>query len=193
MLRSLRSALARFAVRRAAASQREAPKRADLWLRLGCALTPAFADTYPALVQLRRAIEDRWGAVAAAQEAAQRFPENPDAWMVLGEAWQMAFRQQDALVAYEQGLALEERPRGAPVRGARRAVPGEARRLRLLPKAVQRHGVREQNDRRHDVRRRHIARVLRHVRHGRPGSLRPAHRARATTRSAASRIPRTAA
>ncbi len=111
MLRSLRSALARFAVRRAAACQREAPKRADLWLRLGCALTPAFADTYPALVQLRRAIEDRWGAVAAAQEAAQRFPENPDAWMLLGEAWQMTFRQQDALVAYEQVLALEERPR----------------------------------------------------------------------------------
>src|SRR5206468_2908220 len=66
MLRSLRSALARFAMRRAAACQREAPKRADLWLRLGCALTPAFAETYPALVQLRRAIEDRWGAVAAA-------------------------------------------------------------------------------------------------------------------------------
>src|SRR5437870_10985168 len=117
MLRSLRSALARFAVRRAAASQREAPKRADLWLRLGCALTPAFADTYPALVQLRRAIEDRWGAVAAAQEAAQRFPENPDAWMLLGEAWQMAFRQQDALVAYEQVLALEERPDAALAAG----------------------------------------------------------------------------
>src|SRR6266550_1555991 len=117
MLRSLRSALARFAVRRAAACQREAPKRADLWLRLGCALTPAFADTYPALVQLRRAIEDRWGAVAAAQEAAQRFPENPDAWMLLGEAWQMTFRQQDALVAYEQVLALEERPDAALAAG----------------------------------------------------------------------------
>src|SRR6266513_1646860 len=117
MLRSLRSALARFAVRRAAACQREAPKRADLWLRLGCALTPAFAGTYPALVQLRRAIEDRWGAVAAAQEAAQRFPENPDAWMLLGEAWQMTFRQQDALVAYEQVLALEERPDAALAAG----------------------------------------------------------------------------
>ena len=117
MLRSLRSALARFAVRRAAACQREAPKRADLWLRLGCALTPAFADTYPALVQLRRAMEDRWGAVAAAQDAAQRFPENPDAWMLLGEAWQMAFRQQDALVAYEQVLALEERPDAALAAG----------------------------------------------------------------------------
>jgi tetratricopeptide (TPR) repeat protein len=117
MLRSLRSALARFAVRRAAACQREAPKRADLWLRLGCALTPAFAETYPALVQLRRAIDDRWGAVAAAQEGAQRFPENPDAWMLLGEAWQMAFRQHDALVAYEQVLALEERPDAALVAG----------------------------------------------------------------------------
>jgi tetratricopeptide (TPR) repeat protein len=117
MLRSLRSALARFAVRRAAACQREAPKRADLWLRLGCALTPAFAETYPALVQLRRAIDDRWGAVAAAQEGAQRFPENPDAWMLLGEAWQMAFRQHDALVAYEQVLALEERPDAALAAG----------------------------------------------------------------------------
>src|SRR2546428_8766588 len=85
MLRSLRSALARFAVRRAAACQREAPKRADLWLRLGCALAPTFAESHPALVRLRRAIEDRWGAVAAAQQAAQRFPENPDAWMLLGK------------------------------------------------------------------------------------------------------------
>src|SRR2546426_3739259 len=117
MLRSLRSALARFAVRRAAACQREAPKRADLWLRLGCALAPTFAESHPALVRLRRAIEDRWGAVAAAQQAAQRFPENPDAWMLLGEAWQMVFRQQDALVAYEQALALEERPDAAVAAG----------------------------------------------------------------------------
>jgi len=65
MLRSLRSAFARFAVRRAAACQRAAPKRADLWLQLGCALTPTFAESYTALVRLRRAIEDRWGALAA--------------------------------------------------------------------------------------------------------------------------------
>jgi tetratricopeptide (TPR) repeat protein len=109
MLRSLRSGLVRFTMRRAAASQRDAPKRADWWLRIGCAITPAFADCYTALVRLRRAIEDRWGALAAAQEAAERFPENPDAWMLLGEACQMVFRQQDALHAYEQVLALEER------------------------------------------------------------------------------------
>src|SRR2546426_3572883 len=117
MFRSLRSALARFAVRRAAACQRHAPKRAAWWLEIGCALAPTFAESYPALVRLRRAIEDRWGAVAAAQQAAQRFPENPDAWMLLGEAWQMVFRQQDALVAYEQVLALEERPDAALAAG----------------------------------------------------------------------------
>src|SRR5256712_8791213 len=117
MLRSLRSALARFAVRRAAACQRDAPKRADLWLRLGCAVAPTFAESHPALVRLRRAIEDRWGAVAAAQEAAQRFPANPDAWMLLGEPLLMVFRQQDALVAYEQVLALEERPDAALAAG----------------------------------------------------------------------------
>jgi tetratricopeptide (TPR) repeat protein len=117
MLRSLRSALARFAVRRAAACQRHAPKRADGWLRLGCALAPAFAEPYPALVRLRRAIEDRWGALAAAQEAAERFPENPDAWLLLGEACQMVFRQQDALHAYEEALALEERPDAALAAG----------------------------------------------------------------------------
>jgi tetratricopeptide (TPR) repeat protein len=117
MLRSLRSALARFAVRRAAACQRHAPKRADGWLRLGCALAPAFTEPYPALVRLRRAIEDRWGALAAAQEAAERFPENPDAWLLLGEACQMVFRQQEALHAYEEALALEERPDAALAAG----------------------------------------------------------------------------
>lgn len=129
MLRSLRSTLVRFAVRRAAASQRDAPKRADWWLRLGCALSPAFAECYPALVRLRRAIEDRWGAVAAAQEAVERFSANPDAWMLLGEAFQMVFRQQDALVAYEQVLALEERPDAALAAGdlyRRAGRPAEA-------------------------------------------------------------------
>jgi tetratricopeptide (TPR) repeat protein len=117
MFRSSRSALARFAVRRAAACQRHAPKRAAWWLELGCALTPVFAEPYPALVRLRRAIEDRWGALAAAQEAVERFPENPDAWLLLGAAYQMVFRQQEALVAYEQALALEERPDAALAAG----------------------------------------------------------------------------
>jgi len=117
MLRALRSALVRFTVRRAAASQRDAPRRADWWLRAGCAMSPAFGECHPALVRLRRAIEDRWGAVAAAQDAVERFPANPDAWMLLGEAFQMVFRQHDALVAYEQVLTLEERPDAALAAG----------------------------------------------------------------------------
>src|SRR2546426_1083335 len=117
MLHTLRSALARFAVRRAAASKRFAPKRADFWLRRACRFTPVLAEPYPALVQLRRAMEDRWGAVATAQEGTQRFPDNPDAWMLLGEAYQMVFRQKDALAAYEQALALEERPDAAVAAG----------------------------------------------------------------------------
>jgi tetratricopeptide (TPR) repeat protein len=117
MLRSVRAALVRFAVRRAAACQRHAPHRAALWLRVGCALSPAFAEPFPALVHLCRALEDRWGALAAAQAAVRRFPGNPDAWMLLGEASQMAFRQREALVAYEQALALEERPDAAMAAG----------------------------------------------------------------------------
>src|SRR5207249_12311889 len=62
---SLRSALARFAVRRAAASQREAPRRAELWLRLGCALAPTFAVSYPALVRPPRPTGPRWRAATA--------------------------------------------------------------------------------------------------------------------------------
>src|SRR5881296_3364389 len=117
MFRSLRSSLARFAVRRAAACQRFAPRRADFWLRLACRFTPVYAEAYPALVRLLRAIEDRWGALAAAQDATDRFSENPDAWMLLGEAYQMVYRQKDALAAYEQALALEERPDAAVAAG----------------------------------------------------------------------------
>jgi tetratricopeptide (TPR) repeat protein len=129
MLRALRSALVRFTVRRAAASQRDAPRRADWWLQIGCTLSPVFGECFPALVRLRRAIEDRWGAVAAAQEAAGRFPENPDAWMLLAEAFQMVFRQHDALVAYEQVLTIEERPDAALAAGdlyARAGRPADA-------------------------------------------------------------------
>ncbi len=118
MLRSLRAALGRFCVRRAAAAQRDAPRAALAWLRLGSKLSPAFGDTYPALVHLSRALEDRWGAVAAAREATRRFPDHADAWMLLGEALQMVFRQEDALGAFEQALALEERADAAMAAGA---------------------------------------------------------------------------
>ena len=117
MWKRFRAALVRFAVRRAAACQRHAPKRAAVWLRLACSWTPAFGEAYVALVHLSRAMEDRWGALATAQEATERFPENPDAWMLLGDASQMVFRQREALGAYEQALALEERSDAAVAAG----------------------------------------------------------------------------
>lgn len=117
MFRTVRAALGRFCVRRAAAAQRTAPRRALAWLKLGCRLAPTFADTYPALVHLSRAMEDRFGAVAAAREATMRFPDHADAWMLLGEALQMVFRQDEALGAFEQALALEERADAAMAAG----------------------------------------------------------------------------
>jgi tetratricopeptide (TPR) repeat protein len=113
----MRAAIGRFCLRRAAAAQREAPKRALAWLRLACRFAPGFADAYPALVHLSRALEDRWGAVEAARGAVTRFPNNADAWMLLGEALQMVFRQDDALSAFEQALALEERADAAMAAG----------------------------------------------------------------------------
>src|SRR5437667_387688 len=117
MFRSFRAALGRFCARRAAAAQRDAPRRALAWLRLGCKFAPSFADTYPALVHLSRALDDRWGAVEAAREATVRFPDHADAWMLLGEALQMVFRQDEALGAFEQALALEERADAAMAAG----------------------------------------------------------------------------
>ncbi len=129
MWRSLEAALANFAGRRAAACQRYAPGRADWWLRLACSVTPTFAEPFRALVHLRRSRDDRLGAVAAAREAIDQFPENPDAWMLLGEAYEMAFRQPEALSAYERALSLEERADAALAAGVlyrRAGRPAEA-------------------------------------------------------------------
>lgn len=125
----MRGALARYTVRRAAASQRRSPRRADRWLRIGCALSPTFSDAHRALVHLRRATGDRLGALDAALEACGRFGENPDAWMLLGDAYQMVFRQKEALGAYEQALAIEERADAAMAAGQlyrRAGQPAEA-------------------------------------------------------------------
>src|SRR3989441_12834043 len=47
--------------------------------------------------------------MSAAQAATRRFPTSAAAWMLLGEAYQGAFRMKEALAAYEQALVLEER------------------------------------------------------------------------------------
>src|SRR2546428_9938502 len=120
----VRDALVRFALRRAARAR--APRRADFWLRLACAWSPTFGEAFAALVELRRAREDRLGAMSAAQAATRRFPTSAAAWMLLGEAYQGAFRMKEALAAYEQALVLEERADAALAAGGLypRAGPG---------------------------------------------------------------------
>src|SRR2546426_7013583 len=46
---------------------------------------------------------------SAAQAATRRFPASAAAWMLLGQAYEGAFRMKEALAAYEQALVLEER------------------------------------------------------------------------------------
>ena len=115
MLHSLRQSLASFASRRAAAAG--SPRIAERWHRLACALAPSLVPSHAALAGLLRAREQRWAARTVAQEAAERFPQNPDAWMLLGEAWQHVYRPREALAAFEQALTLEERPDAALAAG----------------------------------------------------------------------------
>ncbi len=114
MLRSLRQSLADFAARRAAASTRLA---ADRWHRLACNVAPTFIPSYRLLVERLRDHDDRWAARAVAQQAAERFPYNPDAWMLLGQAWLSVYRHQEALASFEQALVLQERPDAALAAG----------------------------------------------------------------------------
>ena len=115
MLTTLRRSLAGLAARRAAHSA--TPGGAARWHRLACAVTPALIPSFRLLADLLRQRDDRWGARALAQRAAERFPDESEAWMLLGEAWLAVYRHQEALTAYEQALALAERPDAALAAG----------------------------------------------------------------------------
>jgi tetratricopeptide (TPR) repeat protein len=116
MLQTLRQSFADFASRRASASG--APRAAERWHRLACAVAPTFVPSYGLLVERLLVRDDRWAARALAQRAAERFPDNPDAWMLLGQAWLGVYRHQEALASFEQALVLEERPDAALAAGA---------------------------------------------------------------------------
>jgi tetratricopeptide (TPR) repeat protein len=117
MLRHLRAGLSGFALRRATARATGAPRRGVVWLRLASALAPTFGDAHRGLVTRLRAADDRWGALSAARRCCARFPGNPDAWMLLGDACNFAFRQAEAIAAYERVLAIEERADAALAAG----------------------------------------------------------------------------
>ena len=115
MLTALRRSLAGLAARRAERSP--APGRATRWHRLACALSPDFVPSYRVLAGLLLQRSDRWGARALAQQAAERFPDESDAWMLLGESWLAVYRHEEALTAFEQALTLAERPDAALAAG----------------------------------------------------------------------------
>ena len=115
LLQSLRQSLADFAGRRAEASR--TARAAVRWHRLACAVAPSFVPSYRLLVERLREGDDRWAARALAQGAAERFPENSDAWMLLGQAWLGVYRHQEALASFEQALVLDERPDAALAAG----------------------------------------------------------------------------
>ena len=115
MLTTLRRSLSGFAARRAARSATTGG--AARWHRLACVLTPSLIPSFRLLTELLRQRDDRWGARALAQRAAERFPEESEAWMLLGEGWLAVYRHQEALTAFEQALTLTERPDAALAAG----------------------------------------------------------------------------
>ena len=119
----LRQAVFRFAAGRAARLSN--PRAAARWLRRACRVAPGFDKVHRDLVAYYRATGDRLAAVAVAQEAVNRFGETPDAWMLLGECYQAAFRPRDALAAFEEVLVIEERADAAMAAGEAYAQAGD--------------------------------------------------------------------
>lgn len=115
MLTTLRRSLAEYAAQRAA--QSESPAGAARWHRLACVVSPSLIPSYRLLTDHLLLANDRWGARDLAQSAAERFPEEADAWMLLGEGWLGVYRHQEALTAFEQALTLAERPDAALAAG----------------------------------------------------------------------------
>ena len=108
-LARLRAGLGRVLVRAARVRERGDPRLADRLLRLAFRIEPEMGDAIGALVALRRAGGDRLAALAAAHAASERYPRTSDAWFLLGEAYQGAFKMKEAGEAFERALALRER------------------------------------------------------------------------------------
>jgi tetratricopeptide (TPR) repeat protein len=108
-LARLRAGLARALVRAARSRERRNPPLADRLLRWALRLEPQLGAAAPTLVALRRIRGDRLGALDAARTATARFPQAADAWFLLGEACQGAFKMKEAMDAFARALGLTER------------------------------------------------------------------------------------
>ncbi len=90
---------------------------AERWLRLAARLAPEYGSVHRDLVAARRRADDRLGAVEIARAVARRFDQSAEAWCLLGETLNGAFRPDEALVAFERALAIEERADAAMAAG----------------------------------------------------------------------------
>lgn len=100
-------------MRAARSRERRDPPLADRLLTVALRIEPEMGEAAAALVAARRARGDRLAALAAAQLATGRFPDSSDAWYLLAECDEGAFRLREATDAYARALALRERPDAA--------------------------------------------------------------------------------
>ncbi len=123
--RGARSRASGWAARRAARLALRDGGDAERWLRLSARLAPGFSTVHRDLVAARRRAEDRLGALEVALRVTRRFSRSADAWVLLGEAYIGAFRPDDAIVAFERALAIEERADAAMAAGDLYARKGD--------------------------------------------------------------------
>ena len=113
----MRRRLARRAHRRGLALIEIAPERALRWLGVAAWLAPSFGDEHRDFLRVLSGGPDRWRAVERARHLVSRFDDSADAWLLLGEAYLGVYRQPEALSAFEQALAIEERADAALAAG----------------------------------------------------------------------------
>ncbi|GBD32222.1 hypothetical protein HRbin33_01186 [bacterium HR33] len=117
LYRRVRELAERFGAWRASRLADRDRGAAERWLRFAAWVAPGFSAVHRDLVAWCRRRDDRLAALEVARRAARRYSGSSDAWMLLGEAYLAAFRPDDALVAFEQALSLEERPDAAMAAG----------------------------------------------------------------------------
>jgi tetratricopeptide (TPR) repeat protein len=109
VLARLRAGLARALVRAARSRERRNAPLADHLLCWALRLEPQLGEAAPTLVALRRIGGNRLGALDAARAATARFPQAADAWFLLGDAYQGAFKMKEAMDAFARALGRAER------------------------------------------------------------------------------------
>jgi tetratricopeptide (TPR) repeat protein len=110
---SVRSRLGRRAHLRGLSLVEHDPDRGLRWLAVAAWLAPSFGDEHRDFIRVLRDGTDRWRAVQRARDLVHRFADSADAWLLLGESYLGVYRQPEALAAFEQALAIEERAEAA--------------------------------------------------------------------------------